>query len=109
MIWWIALGIVVLALIILVAVAMGTVGRARGMERAARAAQAREPQVTALQKRIEGLQGTLASLSTRAEVTQERIAAIQESRHPGGPDPGQRAAKQTMATALRRGRRRSRG
>lgn len=109
MIWWIALGVVVLALVILVVVAMGTAGRTRGLQRAARAAQARDTQVAALQQRITGLQDTLASLSTRAEVTQERIAAIQEARRPAGPDAGQRAAKQTMATALRRGRRRSHG
>lgn len=109
MVWWIALGVVVLALVILIVVAMGTLGRTRGLRRATRAAQAREPQVAALQRRVADLQDTLASLSTRAEVTQERVAAIREARHAGGPDTGQRAAKQTMAAALRRGGRRSRG
>ncbi len=109
MVWWIAVGVVVLALAILVVVAVGTAGRTRGLERAARAAQDREPQVAALQERVAGMQETLASLATRAEVTQERIGAIQDARRDGGPDGGQRAAKQTMATALRRPRRHSGG
>jgi len=106
MVWWIVGGVVLFALVLLAVVAGGTVGRALDMRRAMGTARRRQAEADTLKQRLAGMQESLAALQTRAEVTQERIAAIQAARAER-PDSGQVAAKRTMASALtrRKGRR----
>jgi uncharacterized protein YlxW (UPF0749 family) len=101
MVWWIVGGVVLFALVLLAVVAGGTVGRAAGMRRAMGTAQRRQADAEALRERMAEMQESLAALATRAEVTQERVAAIQAARA-DRPDSGQVAANRTIAGALGR-------
>jgi predicted PurR-regulated permease PerM len=77
--WWISGGIVVLALIVLVVVAVSVVSRLRTFDHAARAMQARiedgqrrvEPRLAALQQTVEQV---LPQLEAMAAKQQERAA-----------------------------------
>jgi hypothetical protein len=64
---WIVIGVVVLALVLLVAVTVPVVGRLSGLRRA----------VLRLQRQLEQ---TMLGLQRRAETMQERLAVIQAGR-----------------------------
>lgn len=83
MLWWISGGIVVLALIVLVGVALSVMARLREFDNAARAMQARlvdgqrrvEPRLAALQQTVETmlpqLEAMQAAQAARAELGAE--------------------------------------
>lgn len=100
-VWWIVGGVVLFALVLLAVVAAGTVGRASGIRRSMGAAQRRQAEVATLQQRVAEMQESLAALATRAEVTRERIAAIQAARAER-PDTGQVAARRKTSGAADR-------
>ncbi|WP_432825404.1 hypothetical protein [Dactylosporangium sp. CA-092794] len=85
MLWWISGGIVVVALIVLIAVAMSVLARLRAFDNAARAMQARlvdgqqrvEPRLAALQQTVE-------TMLPQLEAMQEQSLALQARR---GVDP----------------------
>jgi hypothetical protein len=81
-IWgWIAIGIVVLALILLAIVALGTFRRLRSLQRAQSDPELIQD-VTALQSRIAGLSEELAEVQSRVATAQERAMALKPSREP---------------------------
>jgi hypothetical protein len=80
--WWISGGIVVVALIVLIGVALSVMGRLREFDNAARAMQARltdgqrrvEPRLAALQQTVETM---LPQLEAMQEQAQQRALAKQ--------------------------------
>ncbi|HTJ32474.1 MAG TPA: hypothetical protein VL738_04535 [Dactylosporangium sp.] len=82
MLWWISGGIVVVALIVLIGVALSVMGRLREFDNAARAMQARltdgqrrvEPRLAALQQTVETM---LPQLEAMQEQAQQRALAKQ--------------------------------
>ncbi|GAA4252437.1 hypothetical protein [Dactylosporangium darangshiense] len=82
MLWWISGGIVVIALIVLIGVALSVMGRLREFDNAARAMQARltdgqrrvEPRLAALQQTVETM---LPQLEAMQEQAQQRALAKQ--------------------------------
>jgi uncharacterized protein YlxW (UPF0749 family) len=73
--WWISGGLIVLALIVLVGVAVSVMGRLRNFDNAARAMQARlvdgqrrvEPRLAALQQTVETMLPQLEAMQAQAE------------------------------------------
>jgi uncharacterized protein YlxW (UPF0749 family) len=82
--WWISGGIVVLALIVLIGVALSVVSRLRAFDNAARAMQAR---LTDGQRRVEprlaALQQTVETMLPQLEAMQEKSLAMQARREAG--------------------------
>jgi hypothetical protein len=79
-IWgWVAIGIVVLALIVFVLVALGTARRLGPLQRAL-ADPSVQQDVSALQARAEELNLAIAHVAARAQVAQERAMALKASR-----------------------------
>lgn len=80
MIWiWVALGVVVLALIVLAAVVAGTARRAAPLARLMASPELRA-EVEHVQQRAADLQGAVADVQERVQTTQERIEAIKAAR-----------------------------
>ena len=75
MLWWISGGVVLIALIVLVGVALSVMGRLREFDNAARAMQARlvdgqrrvEPRLAALQETVEAMLPQLEAMQAQAE------------------------------------------
>ncbi|MGI5242922.1 hypothetical protein [Dactylosporangium sp. CA-139066] len=75
MLWWISGGLVVVALIVLVGVAVSVMGRLREFDNAARAMQARlidgqrrvEPRLAVLQQTVETILPQLEAMQAQAE------------------------------------------
>ena len=75
MLWWISGGLIVVALIVLVGVAVSVMGRLRNFDNAARAMQARlvdgqrrvEPRLAALQQTVESMLPQLEAMQEQAE------------------------------------------
>jgi len=84
MVNWIVVGVLVLALIILVAAVFSVLNRLRGLDRAARRLQRRQADVAKLQRDAEVLEGSVAGLQRRAEIIQAHLAVIKGGR--GAPD-----------------------
>jgi hypothetical protein len=72
---WVAVGVVVVALVLLAVVTAGTVGHLRPLRRALEDDSTRTA-AEALQVRMESLQQTSADVQERVQVTQERIAML---------------------------------
>ena len=79
MIWWIALVVVVLSLVLLVLVASTVLRRLPVLRRALSATRVRAADAEALRVRAAELQERLAELGGRAEVVQRRAAEIKNS------------------------------
>jgi hypothetical protein len=75
MVWWIALGVVVLALVLLVLVSLPVLSRLGRLSRAAARTQARVAEAETVQMSVAHLQERLASLAEQAAFVQERVAA----------------------------------
>ena len=73
---WIWIAVVVIALIIMGSAVVSLLGRLSGLRRAAVRLQRRQSEAMKLQRGAEKLQHTVLGLQQRAELTQERIAAI---------------------------------
>ncbi|MEV8516556.1 hypothetical protein [Dactylosporangium sp. NPDC051484] len=84
MLWWISGGIVVVALIVLIGVALSVMGRLREFDNAARAMQAR---LADGQRRVEprllALQQTVETMLPQLEAMQEKSLAMQARRDGG--------------------------
>jgi hypothetical protein len=77
---WIVIGVVVLALVLLVAVTVPVVGRLSGLRRAVLRLQRRQEEAMRLQQGAAELEQTMLGLQRRAETMQERLAVIQAGR-----------------------------
>jgi len=75
MYWWIALGVVVLALVVLVLVCLPVLGRLGRLGRAAARTQARVKDAEALQMSVAHLQERLNDLAEHAAGVQQRVSA----------------------------------
>jgi flagellar biosynthesis/type III secretory pathway M-ring protein FliF/YscJ len=75
--WWIALGVVVFALVLLVLVVMPVLARLGRLGRAAARTQARVGQAETLQMSVAHLQERLDSLAEHAAGVQEHVSARQ--------------------------------
>lgn len=84
MIGWIVLGVVVFAIVLLIVVAFGTLGRLRGLERASRRVETgQRAKAEALRRAVVPMRESIEQLTSRLEVTQERLAGL-KSRPSGG-------------------------
>jgi hypothetical protein len=75
MVWWIALGVVGFALVLLVLVSLPVLSRLGRLGRAAARTQARVAEAETVQMSVAHLQERLASLAEQAAFVQERVAA----------------------------------
>jgi flagellar biosynthesis/type III secretory pathway M-ring protein FliF/YscJ len=75
--WWIALGVVGFALVLLVLVCVPVLRRLGGLGRAAARTQARVAQAETLQMSVAHLQERMDSLAEHAAGVQERVSARQ--------------------------------
>jgi hypothetical protein len=71
-IWWIALALVVAALVFLVAVVSSVLRRLSGLDRALAAARRRATDADALRPALDALQGRLAEVSAHVEAVASR-------------------------------------
>ncbi len=71
---WIALGVVVVALVVLAVVALGTAGRLRPLHEAMTRLTQRQREVEETEQAIAGMQTNLDHLRQRAETTKLRLA-----------------------------------
>ena len=79
-IWgWVAIGVVVIALLLLAVIALGTVRRLPVLQRALKSTELKDD-VVALQGEIAGLQSAAAEMQQRVQMTQERVAMVKASR-----------------------------
>jgi hypothetical protein len=74
-VWWIVLGVVVLALVILLASMLVVAGRLRPLNRAGRRLQIRADEAERLQARVTVMQERVAALQPGLERLTERAAA----------------------------------
>lgn len=77
-IWgWVAIGVVVLALILFAIVALGTVRHLMSLKSAIEVNTAEiNANAMTLQRKIAGMQGDLDAMQQRVQITQERIAQV---------------------------------
>ncbi|GAA3341277.1 hypothetical protein GCM10020358_31990 [Amorphoplanes nipponensis] len=80
MVKWIAIAVVVLALIVLVASVFSVLNRLTGLDRAARRLQQRQAEALRLQRDATALEESVAGLQQRAEIMQDRLAVIKAGR-----------------------------
>jgi heme exporter protein D len=80
MVKWIAIAVVVLALIVLTASVFSVLNRLNGLERAARRLERRQAEAMKLQQHAVVLEETMAGLQQRAEVMQGQVAVIKAGR-----------------------------
>ncbi|RSM55620.1 hypothetical protein DMB66_35500 [Actinoplanes sp. ATCC 53533] len=80
MVKWIAIAVVVLALIVLTASVFSVLNRLNGLERAARRLERRQAEAMKLQQHAVVLEKTMAGLQRRAEVMQGQVAVIKAGR-----------------------------
>jgi hypothetical protein len=73
--WWIALGVLVFALVLLVLVCLPVLARLGRLDRAMNRAQARAKDAEALQMSVAHLQERLNDLAEHAAGVQERVSA----------------------------------
>ena len=85
MVKWIAIAVVVLALIVLTASVFSVLNRLNGLERAARRLERRQVEAMRLQQHAVVLEETVAGLQQRAEVMQGQLAVIKAG---GGASDG---------------------
>lgn len=74
MLWWIVVGVVVLALIILLVSALAVAGRLRPLSRAGRRLQLRADEAQRLQARVAVMQERVAALQPELDRLSERAA-----------------------------------
>jgi HAMP domain-containing protein len=79
--WWIAGGIVLLALVLLVSVCLRVLGRLEPLGRAQHRLQARMVEAQALAAAAEGMQARVADLQKAAAQAQAGMAAMRPPRH----------------------------
>jgi heme exporter protein D len=79
MIWWIAVGIVVLSLVLLVLVVLSVLRRLPGLRRALVRSRARAADAQALQATVAGLEQRLSEVGGRAESAARRAFEIKNS------------------------------
>ena len=93
MVLWIVVGVVVLALVVLVAAVMTVVGRLSALERAMRRLVLRREQAEKLQAGAAVLERSVAALQERAAIAQEQVAIIKAGHgEPNGKHSSQNAA-----------------
>ena len=83
MVKWIVIGVVVLAVIVLIASAVPVLRRLSGLGRAAEKLQRRQAEAMKLQEGAAVLEQSVLGLQQRAEVAQDRMAAIRAGRGGG--------------------------
>jgi type II secretory pathway component PulJ len=85
MMWWgwLAIAVAVVAVVILAVVGLGTARRLQVMQRVAADAQD-QPEVAALQTRIQALAGDLRHVQSRVQMTQERVSALKAAKQDDG-------------------------
>ena len=81
---WIVIGVVVLAVLVLIASIVPVLGRLSGLRRAAEKLQRRQGEALKLQEGAASLERSVLALQQRAETMQEHLAAIQSGRGKGG-------------------------
>jgi hypothetical protein len=79
-IWWLVLGIVVLALLVLAAAGAALLGRLRELGHVGRALQRRAVEAQGLLPAAEALQERVLALQERAELAGDRAALLQARR-----------------------------
>ena len=80
MAWWIALGVLLFALVLLGLVMAPVLARLGRLSRAAARAQARAAQAQTLQRSLDHLQERLTSLAAQVEAIGDRAAARSDKR-----------------------------
>jgi biopolymer transport protein ExbB/TolQ len=83
MVKWIVIGVVVLAVVVLIASAVPILRRLSGLGQAAEKLQRRQAEAMKLQESAAVLERSVQALQQRAEVMQERVASIQAGRGEG--------------------------
>lgn len=77
---WIAIGVVVFALVLLVVIGLGTFRRLRTLETATAMPELNED-IAALQSRVAALQEAAQDMQQRVQTTQERMESVRAARN----------------------------
>lgn len=85
LVWWLVIGMVVLALLLLVLACLPVLSRLRGLSRSGERLRGLQAAQESLQRRTEVLQLRTRELAAQAATAQQRIALIKGERQtPGG-------------------------